>query len=123
MASAGKEIAVSDAFHYEEEEVLCDCGLRAARRISRTSGNPNRKFFGCPRFSPSDAKKACRYFKWYDIRAAVLKATSMMSAKVTRLEAENRQLRSLLGRVMKDGARIHEPTELFIELEIIKQKI
>ncbi|CAI0429412.1 unnamed protein product [Linum tenue] len=76
--------------------------MRTARRISRTSGNPNRKFFGCPRFSPSDAKKACRYFELYDIRAAVFKATSMLSAKVTRLEAENRQLRSLLGRVMKD---------------------
>ncbi|CAN1170115.1 hypothetical protein LINPERPRIM_LOCUS199 [Linum perenne] len=36
-----------DEFRYEDEEVLCRCGLRASRRISRTEKNPGRRFFGC----------------------------------------------------------------------------
>ncbi|CAI0445698.1 unnamed protein product [Linum tenue] len=123
MASRGKEIIASDAFHYDEEVVLCDCGLRAARRISRTSANPNREFFGCPLFNRSENNKACDYFEWYDIRVAVFKATTSLSGKLSRLEAENGQLRSLLGRLMKDGARTQEQTDLFIELELIKQKL
>ncbi|CAN0885901.1 hypothetical protein LINGRAHAP2_LOCUS15226 [Linum grandiflorum] len=35
-----------DEFGYEDQPVLCNCGLRASRRISHTSQNPNRKFFG-----------------------------------------------------------------------------
>ncbi|CAI0473886.1 unnamed protein product [Linum tenue] len=50
MASKGKGQKGIDEFYYEDEEVLCNCGLRASRRISHTVANPNRKFFGCPLF-------------------------------------------------------------------------
>ncbi|CAL1410418.1 unnamed protein product [Linum trigynum] len=123
MESKGKIVTVPDAFCYEEEEVLCYCGLKAARRISRTAGNPNRKFFGCPLFSRSKDNKSCDYFEWFDIRAAVFKATAPLSEMVSMLESENRELRSLLQRVMKDGSGKHQPNEFVVELELIKQRI
>ncbi|CAN1167740.1 hypothetical protein LINPERPRIM_LOCUS18822 [Linum perenne] len=50
-----------DEYFYDDETVVCECGLRASRRVSRTSSNPNRRFFGCPLYK---TKVPCLYFDW-----------------------------------------------------------
>ncbi|CAI0401795.1 unnamed protein product [Linum tenue] len=98
MASRRKGSKVVDDFEYDEEEVTCDCGLRASQTISRTATNPDRKFFGCPNFGVM-AKEPCDFFEWYDIRDAVFKSTRMLSEAVVKLTLENQELLASLERL------------------------
>ncbi|CAN0919438.1 hypothetical protein LINGRAHAP2_LOCUS31463 [Linum grandiflorum] len=50
MSKISRSRKSCDEFHYEEDPVLCHCGVRASRRISHTAQNPNRKFFGCSNY-------------------------------------------------------------------------
>ncbi|CAN1122349.1 hypothetical protein LINPERPRIM_LOCUS2682 [Linum perenne] len=47
MAKFVRKTADLDEFQYGDHDVDCHCGIKASRRISHTSANPGRKFFGC----------------------------------------------------------------------------
>ncbi|XP_042990481.1 uncharacterized protein LOC122317440 [Carya illinoinensis] len=44
---------------------LCFCELDATLRYSNTKRNPNRLFFGCPKYN-TKGLPYCKYFKWAD---------------------------------------------------------
>ncbi|KAG6724754.1 hypothetical protein I3842_03G272100 [Carya illinoinensis] len=44
---------------------VCSCGKEAALRISNTSRNPGRAFYGCPLYN-KEGLPQCKYFKWAD---------------------------------------------------------
>ncbi|CAL1366973.1 unnamed protein product [Linum trigynum] len=125
MASRRNWANLVDDFEYDEEEVKCGCGLRAARKISHTTKNPNRKFFGCPKYG-SKTSEPCDFFQWYDIRVAVFKSTRMLSELVAKLTLENEELRASLERL---GARLAKETatpccvEISEELQTVKQRL
>ncbi|CAN0885903.1 hypothetical protein LINGRAHAP2_LOCUS15226 [Linum grandiflorum] len=91
-----------DEFGYEDQPVLCNCGLRASRRISHTSQNPNRKFFGFSNYKSKDAK-GCGYFEWFDVKVAVVneklrmaKVVESLTNKVQDLGVENLELQAAI---------------------------
>ncbi|CAN1188327.1 hypothetical protein LINPERHAP2_LOCUS39260 [Linum perenne] len=47
MAKFVRKTPDFDEFQYGAHDVDCHCGIKASRRISHTSANPGRKFFGC----------------------------------------------------------------------------
>lgn len=47
----------------ERHELICSCGLPAKLRISRTSKNPYRLFYNCPKHV---YLRQCEFFRWSD---------------------------------------------------------
>ncbi|GAB2291719.1 hypothetical protein Dimus_025970 [Dionaea muscipula] len=47
----------------EDPELTCSCGMRARLRISRTSKNPYRLFYNCPKHM---YHHQCDFFRWCD---------------------------------------------------------
>ncbi|CAN1163028.1 hypothetical protein LINPERHAP2_LOCUS24801 [Linum perenne] len=47
MEKFGRKTPDLDEFQYGDHDVDCHCGITASHRISHTSANPGRKFFGC----------------------------------------------------------------------------
>ncbi|CAN1127361.1 hypothetical protein LINPERHAP1_LOCUS30846 [Linum perenne] len=96
---------VRDEFQFDDaDEVLCHCLLRASRRISHTTANPGRKFFGCPRYV-SQADPGCGFFVWYEVKMAALnekedlvRMVDFLRERVRVLETENQELRERLYR-------------------------
>ncbi|CAN0847110.1 hypothetical protein LINGRAHAP2_LOCUS4797 [Linum grandiflorum] len=93
-----------DEFGYEDHAVLCNCGLRASRRILHTSYYPNRKFFGCAIYKSKDAK-GCIYFEWYDVKVMVAvvyekfrfaNVVESLKNKVQDLRLDNLELQALI---------------------------
>ncbi|CAN1128901.1 hypothetical protein LINPERPRIM_LOCUS17122 [Linum perenne] len=78
----------AEEFFFENEDILCRCGLQATRRISRTSLNPGRKFFGCPLFPIG----GCDYFVWYEVKVAALAEKEELVRMVENLKLQVRQL-------------------------------
>ncbi|CAN0919728.1 hypothetical protein LINGRAHAP2_LOCUS31620 [Linum grandiflorum] len=83
---------IHDEFMCEDGEVLCHCGLRASRRVSRTTTNPRRKFFGCPRYS-SKVEKGCGYFMWFEVKVDALKEKQELVQMVDNLQLQVRHLK------------------------------
>ncbi|GAB4852849.1 hypothetical protein Ancab_017046 [Ancistrocladus abbreviatus] len=52
-----------DVSAHDDPELTCCCGLRARLRISRTSKNPYRLFYNCPRHI---YHHQCDFFRWCD---------------------------------------------------------
>ncbi|CAN1753228.1 hypothetical protein LINPERHAP1_LOCUS5075, partial [Linum perenne] len=84
-----------DKLFFDNEDIVCRCGLQAARRISRTSLNPGRKFFGCPLFPNG----GCDYFVWYEVKGATLmekeelvRMADKLQIQVCNLQEENMHL-------------------------------
>nr|GEW62996.1 zinc finger, GRF-type [Tanacetum cinerariifolium] len=42
--------------------VRCSCGLKVVIRTSCTNRNPDRRFYGCPTFSPTSVN----FLRWFD---------------------------------------------------------
>ncbi|CAN1195910.1 hypothetical protein LINPERPRIM_LOCUS32261 [Linum perenne] len=59
MSKFYRSLSSVDEYFYDDKTVVCECGLRASRRVSRTTSNPNRRFFGCPLYR---TKVPCLYF-------------------------------------------------------------
>ncbi|CAN1163029.1 hypothetical protein LINPERHAP2_LOCUS24802, partial [Linum perenne] len=106
-----------DEFQYGDHDVDCHCGIKASRRISHTSANPGRKFFGCRNYK-SKADNGCGYFKWLDDkvaafnekvalvnalndRIALVSIVQQLEHKVQKLESENHDLQSTLTQALK----------------------
>ncbi|CAN0919439.1 hypothetical protein LINGRAHAP2_LOCUS31463 [Linum grandiflorum] len=104
MSKISRSRKSCDEFHYEEDPVLCHCGVRASRRISHTAQNPNRKFFGCSNYK-SQEDKGCSYFEWFDVKVAAvtekLKMANLVESlknQVYDLRVENMELQEELTR-------------------------
>ncbi|CAN1156925.1 hypothetical protein LINPERHAP2_LOCUS21231, partial [Linum perenne] len=78
----------SDEFFFESDDIVCRCGLQAARRISRTSLNLGRKFFGCPRY---EVKLAALMEK-----QELVRMVENLQLQVCNLQEENMQLQRYL---------------------------
>ncbi|CAL1359038.1 unnamed protein product [Linum trigynum] len=77
----------------EEISVICKCDSSAIVRTSRTANNPNRKFFGCPKWSPGQPQKACRFFVWHDIQVAIENEKQRYEVVMSDLKMEMARLR------------------------------
>ncbi|KAJ4865745.1 hypothetical protein Rs2_52740 [Raphanus sativus] len=47
--------------------VRCNCNREANVVRAWTPKNPGRRFYGCSGFGARDKKKACNFFRWYDL--------------------------------------------------------
>ncbi|CAN1171976.1 hypothetical protein LINPERHAP2_LOCUS29903 [Linum perenne] len=117
----------ADDFIYEDGEVLCHCRLRASRRISRIEMNPNRKFFGCPRYS-SKVDRECGFFVWFDVKIASMKekqdlvrTIDLLHNWIHMLETENFRLRECIRGGIGDVAYSDIP--FADELEMLSRRV
>ncbi|CAN0898108.1 hypothetical protein LINGRAHAP2_LOCUS19530 [Linum grandiflorum] len=104
MSKLSRSCKSRDEFYYEEDPVLCHCGVRASRRISHTAQNLNHKFFGCANYE-SQGDKGCSYFDWFDVKVATvtekLKTANLVESlknEVHDLRVENKELQAELAR-------------------------
>ncbi|CAN1768757.1 hypothetical protein LINPERHAP1_LOCUS10799 [Linum perenne] len=101
--------------------------MRASRRISRTETNPNRKFFGCPRYS-SKVDPGCGFFVWCDVKMAAMKekqdlvrTIDLLRNRVEMLETENFRLRECIRVGLGDGGCSEMP--FADELEMLSRRV
>ncbi|CAN0917166.1 hypothetical protein LINGRAHAP2_LOCUS30120 [Linum grandiflorum] len=132
MAKFTQQGFIHDEFKYEDGEVLCHCGLRASRRVSRTIANPGRKFFGCPRYS-SKVEKGCGYFVWFEVKVAALKEkqellpmVDNLQLQVQHLKEQNEWLQTQMDDgVVSSGSNVVQNNKynLISEIEMLKFRI
>ncbi|GLT64421.1 hypothetical protein SLA2020_369180 [Shorea laevis] len=54
----------SSSVHSGKETRVCFCGLTSYMQTSKTTQNPGRRFFGCPKYTMGEP--TCKFFEWYD---------------------------------------------------------
>ncbi|CAN1217528.1 hypothetical protein LINPERPRIM_LOCUS1046 [Linum perenne] len=118
MAKFVRKTPDFDLFQYAAQDVDCHCGIKASRRISHTSANPGRKFFGCRNYKSKVANNGCGYFEWLDDKVAALNEKVVLvnalndrialvsivqhlEHKVHELESENHDLQSTRTQALK----------------------
>ncbi|CAN1189309.1 hypothetical protein LINPERHAP2_LOCUS39823 [Linum perenne] len=85
--------------------------------------NPNRKFFGCPRYS-SKVDRGCGFFVWFDVKIAAMKekqdlvrTIDLLHNRIHMLETENFRLRECI----RDAAYSDMP--FAEELEMLSRRV
>ncbi|CAN0913465.1 hypothetical protein LINGRAHAP2_LOCUS27943 [Linum grandiflorum] len=92
---------------WNKRYMMCNYGVRASRRISHNSHNPNRKFLGCSNYKSQDDKGSKRkFFEWYGVKVAVsnekLRLGNIvedLTNKLQQLRVENLEIQAAIARV------------------------
>ncbi|CAL1405878.1 unnamed protein product [Linum trigynum] len=113
-----------------DEGVYYECGLEAVVRTSRTSDNPNRKFWSCSLYH-SKSKVGCDFFAWCDLRAMqnreqrLLDFIVNLQSRVCELEEENKRLAQLVAVTPPAPALACEQCNDFAtkDLQVVKQRL
>ena len=66
----------------------CYCGAPAPIKVSRTSDNPGRRFFGCQNYKV----QPCAFFKWVDEDDGIESRMLEFHCRVQELQSTNQQL-------------------------------
>ncbi|CAN1129913.1 hypothetical protein LINPERHAP1_LOCUS23321 [Linum perenne] len=89
--------------------------------------NPNRKFFGCPRYS-SKVDRGCGFFVWFDVKIAAMKekqdlvrTINLLHNRIHMLETENFRLRECIRGGIGDAAYSDMP--FADELEMLSRRV
>ncbi|CAN1129996.1 hypothetical protein LINPERHAP2_LOCUS5571 [Linum perenne] len=118
-----------DDFHYGfgDVEVLCHYCMRALTKISCTDADPERKFFGCPRYI-SKIQSGCGFFVWYDVKLAaamekqdLVRLVDTLHNRIDELEYENNKLRTRLREQAEVG--ISNDKSVTTELESLTKRV
>ncbi|CAN1148342.1 hypothetical protein LINPERPRIM_LOCUS38034 [Linum perenne] len=120
-----------DEFDYEAREIICDCGVRSSRRISRDTPTAGRKYFEC-----GNATKGCGYFTWLEEKVAAIddkvslvgalndkmKLVGVVDLLVSQnrgLSDENQDLQSTLTQVMMTS-QVHDEGQ---QLKFVRMRL
>ncbi|CAN1182919.1 hypothetical protein LINPERHAP2_LOCUS36235 [Linum perenne] len=120
MAKFIRKPADLDEFQYGDQDVVCHCDVKASCRISHTTANPGRKFFGCRNYK-SKANNGWGYFKWLDDKFAALNdKIALVNALSDRIALKN-----LIGNVVDDEESSSNPCEYNSqsEIEALKERV
>ncbi|GAB4838836.1 hypothetical protein Ancab_028378 [Ancistrocladus abbreviatus] len=118
-----------DVSAQDDPELTCSCGLRARLRISRTSKNPYRLFYNCPKHI---FHHQCDFFRWYDEMTTTIERCieekNFLREECVRLQERIDYLRSRRehDRVVWEGEKaelISNLSAVQAELDDIKQRI
>ncbi|CAL1378356.1 unnamed protein product [Linum trigynum] len=100
-------------------DIMCECGRLAVVRISRTTLNPNRKFFCCAKRGSKQVDKGCGLFEWFDIRMAIEKERHRLDALIRFLEAEKVYLKEKNGLLIEANKNLRKSVAQMLPLRLL----